>query len=374
MEQIINPKRCSGYAVAGGILLLIGELGVLGRILDLYLNTYPHVPLSRYLPELAICLIYIFFAITLMTRHRSFLQLIPIGLIVAYEVYNLSIFVFGIDEFGKTMSGLYLISLEHYFSIIAFLLSVLIILSLMLTAILSVMRKKHTLYGLTVFFTLVNLARSTYILFVMPNLISVPLFVFVQTNLFVSLGILFGAVGIGKPATEFKYQPGESGSAKGTYGYVSMGAHIVGLFFTFGIYLLIWIYRTTAALNRDESEPPRSPGAKLALCMFIPFYYIYWTYKSAQRIDRLSEKYGETSNMATICLILAIFIGFVPPILIQDKLNNIIEYENGKKSPIQNRPANVDAADELKKYKELLDAGAITQEEYEAKKAQLLNM
>lgn len=78
--------------------------------------------------------------------------------------------------------------------------------------------------------------------------------------------------------------------------------------------------------------------------------------------------------MATICLILAIFIGFVPPILIQDKLNNIIEYENGRKSPIHNRPGNFDAADELKKYKELLDAGAITQEEYEAKKAQLLNM
>ena len=34
----------------------------------------------------------------------------------------------------------------------------------------------------------------------------------------------------------------------------------------------------------------------------------------------------------------------------------------------------VSAADELKKYKELLDTGAITQEEYEAKKKELLGL
>ena len=32
------------------------------------------------------------------------------------------------------------------------------------------------------------------------------------------------------------------------------------------------------------------------------------------------------------------------------------------------------AADELKKYKELLDSGAISQEEFDAKKNQLLNL
>ena len=35
---------------------------------------------------------------------------------------------------------------------------------------------------------------------------------------------------------------------------------------------------------------------------------------------------------------------------------------------------NVSAADEIRKYKELLDMGAITQEEYDAKKKQLLNL
>jgi hypothetical protein len=35
---------------------------------------------------------------------------------------------------------------------------------------------------------------------------------------------------------------------------------------------------------------------------------------------------------------------------------------------------NISSADEIKKYKDLLDAGAITKEEFEAKKEQLLNL
>ncbi len=37
-------------------------------------------------------------------------------------------------------------------------------------------------------------------------------------------------------------------------------------------------------------------------------------------------------------------------------------------------PANISAVEEIKQYKELLDIGAITQEEYEAKKKQILNL
>jgi hypothetical protein len=45
-------------------------------------------------------------------------------------------------------------------------------------------------------------------------------------------------------------------------------------------------------------------------------------------------------------------------------------------SAIQNsaQPQTVSAADEIKKYKELLDMGAITPEEYEMKKKQLLGL
>ena len=44
-----------------------------------------------------------------------------------------------------------------------------------------------------------------------------------------------------------------------------------------------------------------------------------------------------------------------------------------KTTPVVSAPVT-DEADQLKKYKDLLDAGAITQEEFDAKKKQLLGL
>ncbi len=57
--------------------------------------------------------------------------------------------------------------------------------------------------------------------------------------------------------------------------------------------------------------------------------------------------------------------------------NEIFEFINKKISEISNEKTSVNsigAADELKKYKDLLDAGIITQEEFDAKKKQLLGL
>ena len=86
MEQIQNPKRCAGQAIAGGILLLISEIFVLIGNLIYYIPTGASA--SIYLQPLILCLLYIFFAITLLTRKRNFLQLIPVALIVIYELYT----------------------------------------------------------------------------------------------------------------------------------------------------------------------------------------------------------------------------------------------------------------------------------------------
>lgn len=108
----------------------------------------------------------------------------------------------------------------------------------------------------------------------------------------------------------------------GADGYVSLGKHVVLLFFTFGIWYLIWVYRTTAYLNRTPNEEQYNPTSKLLLNMFVPFYSIYWYYKHGQRIDTLSRsKNLNNSDMATICLILGIFI----PILMQDRINTIAQ-------------------------------------------------
>ncbi len=167
-------------------------------------------------------------------------------------------------------------------------------------------------------------------------------------------------------------------------GYFELAAHVLLLLFTCGIWYYIWIYRMTEYLNRVEDEPPRNPVTKLLLCMFVPFYLIYWVYKSAQRVDKLAASKGVSSDLSTLCLILAIFVGILPPILIQDKINSIIR--SGSASDTQSQTtdtshtdeyqqtSNVDIPEELKKYKELLDSGIITQEDYDAKKKQLLNL
>lgn len=158
--------------------------------------------------------------------------------------------------------------------------------------------------------------------------------------------------------------------------YCSLVKHILLLLFTFGIWSYIWIYRMTRYANEVKDEEYRNPTNKLLLCMFVPFYSIYWTYKTAQRIDKMAATKGISSDMATLCLILAIFVPIIPPILLQDKVNNIVTTDNTKATTTQKEVngATIGAAEELKRYKELLDSGVISQEEFEAKKKQLLGL
>ncbi len=110
-------------------------------------------------------------------------------------------------------------------------------------------------------------------------------------------------------------------------GYCGMFKHFFLLIFTFGIWLCIWIYRTTRFLNRVQDEPPRKPARKLLLCMFIPFYYIYWIYRSAQRMDKLMNRSGIPANGATFQLLMAFFAPGVCPIMLQDKINTVVMKE-----------------------------------------------
>jgi len=111
-------------------------------------------------------------------------------------------------------------------------------------------------------------------------------------------------------------------------GYCDILKHVLLLLFTFGIYYLIWIYHTTEYLNQVEDAPSRNPTTKLLLCIFVPFYLIYWIYKSAQQLDKLATSKGVESNLVTICSVLAIFINIIPPIIMQNKINTIANVMN----------------------------------------------
>lgn len=201
-------------------------------------------------------------------------------------------------------------------------------------------------------------------------------------------------------------------------GYYGIAKHVVLLLFTFGIWNLIWIYKTTNFLNSAKDEPQRGATAQLLLCMFVPFYVIYWIYVSAQRIDKMALQKGVDSDITVICLLFAIFCYILAPVFMQDKINSIVtvgrkpaaytnvaeedgfddidddqEYEEivedtyeksaetlepmdkPDDSPVQDSVAGArKVAEELKIYKELVDSGVITQEDFEAKKKQLLGI
>lgn len=184
---------------------------------------------------------------------------------------------------------------------------------------------------------------------------------------------------------------GAAATAEST-AYYNLGMHVVLLLLTFGVWYLIWIYRMTGYLNRVEDEQPRNPTNQLLLCIFVPFYTVWWVYQSAQRIDKLAAAKGIASDLSMLCLILAIFVGVVPPILMQDKINAIVttdgapdqqadsaQTQRAGRAPVRQQAAassktDVDTAEALKTYKELLDSGVLTQEEFDAKKKQLLGL
>ena len=184
---------------------------------------------------------------------------------------------------------------------------------------------------------------------------------------------------------------GAAATAEST-AYYNLGMHVVLLLLTFGVWYLIWIYRMTGYLNRVKDEQPRNPTNQLLLCIFVPFYTVWWAYQSAQRIDKLAAAKGIASDLSMLCLILAIFVGVVPPILMQDKINAIAttdgapdqpadsaQTQTAGRAPVRQQAAassktDVDTAEALKTYKELLDSGVLTQEEFDAKKKQLLGL
>lgn len=160
--------------------------------------------------------------------------------------------------------------------------------------------------------------------------------------------------------------------------YKSLVPHVLLLLFTCGIYYLVWIYRTTDSLNACKNEEYRTPVNKLLLCMFVPFYSIYWTYKSAHRIDMLGYEKGIQGETATLNLILSLFVPILPPILMQSKLNSVIMADSASPAvatAMQYAAKPVDNGyNDLEKLKELYDKGIITEEEFTEKKKQVLGI
>lgn len=176
-------------------------------------------------------------------------------------------------------------------------------------------------------------------------------------------------------------------------GYCNLAKHITGLIFCGFIWKYVWIFRTTHYLNIVQSEKRKNPNTELFLCMFIPFYIVFWSYKASKKIDILAKSKGRYSDICTLSTILSVFLPFVSMIIMQCKLNEL------SRIPMQNNihthtPAplvtptptvppipqtkisanSLDVTTAIRNFKQLLNDGIITQEEFEAKKKELLNL
>ena len=105
-----------------------------------------------------------------------------------------------------------------------------------------------------------------------------------------------------------------------TYGYYELLTHILLCMFTFGVWVYIWIYRTTKTLSNVYGMPRQEPVAQMLLCLFVPFYYIYWLYEQGKR----AEAYARSAGLQEQCTTLVLVFGFLNSLLAYYVLQDVI--------------------------------------------------
>ena len=141
-------------------------------------------------------------------------------------------------------------------------------------------------------------------------------------------------------------------------GFAAMGGLIIGCA------VLLWVVVVIQGKMSITVTPNRVYGRTMLSEVSLPMDSVTMTRKSGMknlRVESPSENFVFSLGNAKV----------------RDEIYNVI---NQQISERQNNKGNVTVvnsasnADELKKYKDLLDAGIITQEEFDAKKKQLLGL
>ena len=127
-------------------------------------------------------------------------------------------------------------------------------------------------------------------------------------------------------------------------GYINLSKHIILMLFTFGIWFFIWVYKITYYLTGleygseemkvngvsvNEKKSSDSARTQLLLCIFIPYYFIFWMCSRAKTVEKKALDAGiPVKGFFTICVIFSIVLPFIPPILMQEKINEIVIKQN----------------------------------------------
>lgn len=140
---------------------------------------------------------------------------------------------------------------------------------------------------------------------------------------------------------------------------------VVG-YLLFGAVALGTIVMLVQFISNDNSLV----AAVIPLVEFVVFIvYALVEFNGTVREDHVTEGGGVYYGLCILCAVLGAFS--VLSYLKIKKNGFVVSAEN---KPEKQESTPLSNADELKKYKELLDMGAITQSEYDEKKKQLLDM
>ena len=109
---------------------------------------------------------------------------------------------------------------------------------------------------------------------------------------------------------------------------------IVLSFITVGLYALYWVYTLTEDAHAAAGERTTASGGMVILFSFLTcgIYSFYWLYKMGETIVMAKQKRDMTAdtNLPIIYLVLALFgLGIVSYALMQNALNDIIDYDGG---------------------------------------------
>lgn len=167
-----------------------------------------------------------------------------------------------------------------------------------------------------------------------------------------------------------------------SYKQMNIGLCIVLSIVTLGIYALVWLHsiiKHSIMLNNENEQSEK----EFLLCVFVPFYILYWVCKNGKRLSSAGELRGINIDDNSVIYVLCTLFGLpiIAFALMQNDLNRLMdnsyqpEFAVKSQSKTQSRSSENDNRifiDLLKELSQLKDQGIITEEEFNAKKSEIL--
>lgn len=111
-------------------------------------------------------------------------------------------------------------------------------------------------------------------------------------------------------------------------GYMHLRDHIVRTVLLGNLWTVVWTGRTTGYLNTQSDIRRSAPVGQMLLCMFVPFYIIYWFHHQGQKCDNAVQMvYKNAPGKAKLYTILSIFAPAASSIVMQFRINRLASKE-----------------------------------------------